>query len=34
MERFAAAGAAAILVGEALMTTEDPAEKARELLGR
>jgi len=34
VERFAAAGAAAILVGEALMTTEDPAEKARELLGR
>ncbi|MCC6386592.1 MAG: indole-3-glycerol phosphate synthase TrpC [Dehalococcoidia bacterium] len=34
VERFAAAGATAILVGEALMTTEDPAEKARELLGR
>ncbi len=33
VERFAAAGASAVLVGEALMTTGDPAAKARELLG-
>ena len=33
VERFAAAGAEAVLVGEALMLTPDPLAKARELLG-
>jgi len=33
VERFAAAGACAVLVGEALMAAEDPAAKVRELLG-
>ncbi|MGE5595953.1 MAG: indole-3-glycerol phosphate synthase TrpC [Hyphomicrobiales bacterium] len=33
VERFAAAGARAVLVGEALMVADDPAEKVRELLG-
>jgi anthranilate synthase/indole-3-glycerol phosphate synthase/phosphoribosylanthranilate isomerase len=33
VERFASAGAAAVLVGEALMTTPDPADKVAELLG-
>ncbi len=34
VERFQAAGAGAVLVGEALMTGSDPAAKVRELLGR
>ncbi len=33
VERFAAAGAEAVLVGEALMLAEDPGAKAAELLG-
>lgn len=33
VERFAAAGAGAVLVGEALMVTGDPAAKVRELIG-
>ena len=33
MERAAAAGARAVLVGEALMRAADPAAKLRELLG-
>lgn len=33
MERFAAAGARAVLVGEALMVAEDPGAKIRELAG-
>ena len=33
VERFAAAGASAVLVGEALMTAEDPASKIQQLLG-
>jgi hypothetical protein len=33
VERFAAAGAAAVLVGEALMASGDPAAKVAELLG-
>jgi anthranilate synthase/indole-3-glycerol phosphate synthase/phosphoribosylanthranilate isomerase len=33
VERFAAAGAAAVLVGEALMVAGDPAAKVRDLLG-
>ncbi|MCC7363578.1 MAG: indole-3-glycerol phosphate synthase TrpC [Dehalococcoidia bacterium] len=33
VERFAAAGAQAVLVGEALMVADDPAEKIRELVG-
>jgi indole-3-glycerol phosphate synthase len=32
VERFQAAGARAILVGEALMSAPDPAAKARELV--
>ncbi len=34
VERFQAAGASAVLVGEALMTGGDPVARARELLGR
>lgn len=34
VERAAAAGAQAVLVGEALVTAADPAAKVRELLGR
>ncbi len=34
VERFQAAGASAVLVGEALMVAADPAEKIRDLLGR
>ena len=34
VERFQAAGAGAVLVGEALMTGGDPVAKVRELLGR
>jgi len=33
VERFAAAGASAVLVGEALMVAGDPAARVRELLG-
>jgi anthranilate synthase/indole-3-glycerol phosphate synthase/phosphoribosylanthranilate isomerase len=33
VERFAAAGASAVLVGEALMLADDPGSKVRELLG-
>jgi anthranilate synthase/indole-3-glycerol phosphate synthase/phosphoribosylanthranilate isomerase len=33
VERFAAAGAGAVLVGEALMVADDPAAKIRELRG-
>jgi anthranilate synthase / indole-3-glycerol phosphate synthase / phosphoribosylanthranilate isomerase len=34
VERFQAAGASAVLVGEALMTASSPSEKIAELLGR
>lgn len=34
VERFQAAGASAVLVGEALMVAPDPAAKVKELLGR
>ena len=34
VERFAAAGAEAVLVGESLMRAEDPAAKVRELVGK
>jgi indole-3-glycerol phosphate synthase len=34
VERVQAAGATAVLVGEALVTADDPAAKVRELLGR
>ncbi|MCA9825030.1 MAG: indole-3-glycerol-phosphate synthase, partial [Dehalococcoidia bacterium] len=34
VERFRAAGAGAVLVGEALMRAEDPAARVRELVGR
>lgn len=34
VERFGAAGAAAVLAGESLMVAPDPAAKIRELLGR
>jgi len=34
VERFARAGARAVLVGEALMLADDPARRIRELLGR
>jgi anthranilate synthase/indole-3-glycerol phosphate synthase/phosphoribosylanthranilate isomerase len=34
VERFAQAGARAVLVGEALMVAADPGEKIREMLGR
>jgi indole-3-glycerol phosphate synthase len=33
VERFARAGASAVLVGEALMLADDPAPKVGELLG-
>jgi indole-3-glycerol phosphate synthase len=34
VQRFEAAGASAVLVGEALMLAEDPGAKIRELVGR